>query len=74
MRRRIMMVLPRGGLNSATRCLEGTVEGSQRVAWYRPLSLLVALTKAGCGLASPGGCGRWLPVWLPGLVLFTRLT
>ena len=26
---------------------------------------------AGCGLASPCACGRWLPVWLPEILLAT---
>jgi hypothetical protein len=50
-----------------TPCLEGTVLVSRRVAWCRPMSYLAAQMQAGCGPASPGGCGRWLPVWLPAL-------
>ena len=26
---------------------------------------------AGCGLTSPCACGRWLPVWLPEILLVT---
>jgi len=26
------------------------------------------MSVAGRGLAWPGACGRWLPVWLPGFV------
>jgi hypothetical protein len=52
---------------AAQRCLEGTIEGSLRVAWCRSESRLTALMKAGCGLASPENCDCWLPAWLPGL-------
>jgi hypothetical protein len=55
------------GFEPATRCLEGTVEASRCVAWCRPMSHLTAQMRDGRGLASPGVCGRWLPVWLPDL-------
>src|ERR1700722_11494388 len=55
------------GFEPATRCLEGTVEASRCVAWCRSMSHLTARMRAGCGLALPGGCGCWLPVWLPDL-------
>ena len=38
---------------------------------------LAAARMAGGGLAWPGACGRWLPVWLPGIwfatLMFERL-
>jgi hypothetical protein len=33
--------------------------------WRRLVCRLPAMTVAGCGLASPGACRRWLPTWLP---------
>ena len=30
---------------------------------------LVVPAVAGCGLAYPYACGRWLPDWLPGISL-----
>lgn len=53
---------------SVTRCLEGTIEPSRRVAWCRSMSYLTALIKAGYGLTSPEDCDCWLPVWLPDLL------
>jgi hypothetical protein len=48
-----------------TRYLEGTVEPSRHVAGRCLAWRLTALMEAGCGLASPGSCDRWLPDWLP---------
>ena len=53
------------GFEPATRCLEGTVEGSREVAWRRPTRRLAADTIAGNRVASLGVCRWWLPAWLP---------
>jgi hypothetical protein len=55
------------GFEPATRCLEGTVEPSLDIAWYRSMGRLTALMSADRGPASLGSCGRWLPIWLPAL-------
>ena len=34
---------------------------------------LAAVAMAGYGLAWPSSCGRWLPVWLPGISLATLM-
>jgi len=53
------------GFEPATRCLEGTVQGSRQVAWRRPTRRSTAGTVARGRVVSPGACRRWLPVWLP---------
>jgi hypothetical protein len=50
-----------------TCCLEGTVEGSRRVAWCRSTGRSATLIGAGNGLASREDCDCWLPAWLPDL-------
>ena len=44
-------------------CLEGAGRG---LTWE-----LAAAIMAGRGPARPYACGRWLPVWLPGISLAT---
>jgi hypothetical protein len=56
---------PRARFEHATRCLEGTVKPSRHVVWCRSIGHLTVRMQAFYGLASPGGCGRWLPVRLP---------
>jgi hypothetical protein len=55
----------------ATRCLEGTVEASPRIAWCRSMGRPAALIGAGNGLASPEGWDCWLRLWLPELARFS---
>jgi hypothetical protein len=35
---------------------------------------LAAVAMAGYGLAWPRACGRWLPVWLPVILLATLMS
>ena len=43
------------------------------VAWCGQAWVLAAARVAGRGLARPYACGRWLPVWLPGISLATLM-
>jgi len=56
---------PRAGVEPATYCLGGTSATSPDVAGCRLMCCLAAPIIAGRGLASPGICLCWLPVWLP---------
>jgi hypothetical protein len=42
---------------------------SPEVAWRGLTCRSAAVAMAGCGLMWPCACGRWLPVWLPGIWL-----
>jgi hypothetical protein len=53
------------GFEPATRCLEGTSEGSRDVAWRRSTSHLAAAFVAGCRRTLREVCLHWLPYWLP---------
>ena len=53
------------GFEPATRCLEGTFEPSQDVAWRRSTSHLAAIIVAYCRRESRGVGLHWLPNWLP---------
>jgi hypothetical protein len=53
------------GFEPATRCLEGTCDSSQYVAWCRLTGLPAAAMIAGSRLASLRVCRCWLPLWLP---------
>jgi hypothetical protein len=55
----------RAGFEPATRCLEGKVQGSRRVALCRLTWRLAASMITGSRLASLAVCRCWLPVWLP---------
>ena len=43
-------------------------------AGYRLTCRLAAVAMAGYGLAWPRACGRWLPVWLPVILLATLMS
>ncbi len=60
---------PRAGLEPAAYCLGGTFPTSPDAARCGLTWDPAAARMAGRGLASPGVCGRWLPVWLPGISL-----
>src|SRR5207245_6876453 len=46
---------------------------SRGVAWYRLTWVPAAARLAGRGLPRPRACGRWLPAWLPGILLATLM-
>ena len=60
---------PRPRLERGTYCLGGTFE-----VWLEGAGCCLTchsahMRMAGCGLTSPCSCGRWLPVWLPEILL-----
>ena len=60
---------PRPRLERGTYCLEGTFKVWLDSARCRLTCRLVVPAMAGCGLAWPSACRRWLPVRLPGISL-----
>ena len=56
----------RGGVEPPTFRFSGASASSLHVAGRGLMGHLAAQTMAGCRLAWPDTCRRWLPVWLPG--------
>jgi hypothetical protein len=65
---------PRPRLERGTYCLGGTFEAWPGGAGYRLTCCLAVVAMAGYGLARPRACGRWLPVWLPVILLATLMS
>jgi hypothetical protein len=61
----LVRLVVRGGVESPTFRFSGASAASPHVAGCGPMGDLPAETVAGCRLAWPGVCRRWLPVWLP---------
>jgi hypothetical protein len=64
---------PRPRLERGTYCLGGIPERWLAVAGCGLTCRSAVARMAGCGLAWPRACGRWLPVWLPGIWLATLM-
>jgi len=60
---------PRARLERATYCLGGITVTLPEVAGCGLTCHSAVAITARCGLPSLQGCGRWLPVWLPGILL-----
>jgi hypothetical protein len=57
----------RGGVEPPAFRFSGASAASPDVAGCGLIGQLAAQTMAGCRLAWPDACRRWLPVWLPGI-------
>ena len=62
----VRVVVVRGGVEPPTFRFSGASAASPDVAGCGLMGQLAAPTMAGCRLAWPNACRRWLPVWLPG--------
>ena len=58
---------PRPRLERGTYCLGGIPEAHPDVAGRGLTCRFAEVIMAGCGPMRPCTCGRWLPVWLPGI-------
>jgi hypothetical protein len=64
-RQHIRKMVGMAGFEPAASCSQISSSRSPDVASRRPMWRLPGEMLAGCRLTSPGGCARWLPLWLP---------